>query len=175
MYEIPTVISEEYFFSYPKTLRSQFEDEKSGLIEGCYRDYGFLFDKDDYRLATGPQRKLRKHFVEWYSAVKMFEKTGYYSLSEKYECPSHTVKQGILKKLVPDQRAFRFIVENHPIHGQMQCPDLLLYKPDLSDWCFCEVKGPKDALRPEQAIYWKELIDVTGRRIVQVNLSESDE
>jgi hypothetical protein len=173
MQEIPKVISEEHVFAYPKALRSQFEDEGSGLIEKWYRDYRFLFDEHDFRLATGPQRKLRKHFVEWYTAIKMYEKTGYYSLSEKYECPSHTVKQDILKELLPDQNPFRFIIEDHPIHGRMQCPDLVLYKPDLSDWYFCEVKGPKDALRLEQALYWQELINITGKRIVQVNLTET--
>jgi len=173
MQAIPKVISEEHIFPYPKVLRSQFEDESSGLIEQWVGGYGFLFDKDDIRLATGPQRKLRKHFVEWYTAIKMFEKIGYYSLSEKYECPCHTVKQDILKKLVPDQRAFQFIVEDHPVHGKIQCPDLLLYKPDFSDWFFCEVKGPRDVLRLEQALFWQELIEVTGKRIVQANLTET--
>ena len=31
--------------------------------------------------------------------------------------------------------------------GRAQAPDLLMYAEDLSDWFFCEAKGPRDRLR----------------------------
>ena len=71
------------------------------------------------------------------------------------------------------EEAFRFMIHPHPIYGTGLCPELLLYKPDFSDWCFCTVKGPKGTLKWEQARYWQELIALTGKKIMQVSLTES--
>ena len=169
----PKVISGEFDFTYPKHLRKQFAQDTRGQVETWQREYPFLFDVRDASLATSYQgRSVSPHFLEWYAAIKMYETLGYYSLNEKYECPDHAAKQGTLRKLVSEE-AFRFIVNPHPVYGAGLCPELLLYKPDLSDWCFCTVRGPKDTLQLEQARYWQELIAVTGKKIMQVCLKET--
>ena len=54
----------------------------------------------------------------------------------------------------------------------VQCPDLLVYHPDLSDWFFCEVKGPRDSLRPEQIELFREMEHTTGKDVYVVNFGE---
>lgn len=56
--------------------------------------------------------------------------------------------------------------------GEPQCPDLLVYAPDRSDWFFVEVKGPRDRLRPKQRDYFDELTSVTGRPWFVARLKE---
>jgi hypothetical protein len=170
---IPRVISGEFDFTYPKQLRKQFAHDTRGQIESWQREYPFLFDVRDASLAASYQgRTLSPHFLEWYAAIKMYESFGYYSLNKNYECPDHAAKHGLLRRLASEE-AFHFIVNPHPVCGKGLCPELLLYKPDLSDWSFCTVKGPKESIKPEQARYWGELISVTGRKIVQVCLRET--
>jgi len=48
-----------------------------------------------------------------------------------------------------------------------QCPDLLCFKPDYTDWFFCEVKGPTDKLRDEQREYFS-LISSVSKKPIQV-------
>jgi hypothetical protein len=170
---LPRVLSEEFTFTYPKHLRKQFVHDTRGQIEAWQRDYPFLFDVRDASLANDYQgRSLSPYFLQWYAAIKLYETLGYYSLNEKYECSGHAAKQGLLRRLVSEE-AFRFIVNPHPIYGEGNCPELLLYKPDFSDWCFCTVSGPKDTMQLEQARYWRELIAVTGKKIMQVCLKEA--
>jgi uncharacterized protein DUF3553 len=170
---LPKVLSQEFAFTYPKQLRKQFAHDTRGQIEAWQREYSFLFDVRDASLATSYQgRSLSPHFLEWYAAIKMYETLGYYSLNKNYECPDHAAKQGLLRRLLSEQ-AFRFLVNPHPVYGEGHCPELLLYKPDLSDWCFCTVKGPKDTLQLEQARYWQELIAVSDKKIMQVCLKET--
>jgi hypothetical protein len=170
---LPRVISEDFTFTYPKHLRKQFVHDTSGQIEAWQRDYPFLFDVRDASLANDYQgRSLSPHFLEWYAAIKMYETLGYYSLNEKYECSGHAAKQGLLRKLLSEE-AFRFTTNPHPVYGEIPCPELLLYKPDLTDWCFCTVKSPKDTLQSDQVRYWQELITVTGKKIMQVFLKET--
>jgi hypothetical protein len=102
----------------------------------------------------------------------MYETLGYYSINKNYECPDHAAKQGLLRRLVSEE-TFRFLVNPHPVYGEGLCPELLLYKPDQSDWCFCTVQGPKGSLQYEQARYWQELIAVSGKKIMQVCLKET--
>jgi len=170
---IPRVVSQEFDFTYPKHLRKQYAHDTRGQIETWQREYPFLFDVRDASLAASYQgRTLSPHFLEWYAAIQMYESFGYYSLNKNYECPDHAAKHGLLRRLVSEQ-AFQFIINPHPIYGTGLCPELLLYKPDLSDWMFCAVKGPKETLKLEQARYWQELAAITGKKIVQVSLKES--
>ena len=169
----PKVLSEELDFSYPKFLRKQFAQDPPGQIETWRREYPFLFDVRDASLAGSYQgRALSPHFLEWYAAIKINETLGYYSLNKNYAYPDHAAKQGLLRKLTSEE-AFHFIVKPHPIYGTDLCPELLLYKPDFSDWCFCSVRGPKWSLTVEQARFWQELIAVTGKKIMQVCLKEA--
>lgn len=170
---VPRVVSQEFDFTYPKYLRKQFVQDTRGQIETWQRDYPFLFDVRDATLANEYQgRALNPHFLEWYAAIKLYETLGYYSLNKNYECPDHAAKQGLLRRLASEE-AFRFVINPHPVYGEGLCPELLLYKPDLSDWCFCTVTGPKDTLQLERARYWQELIAVTGKKIMQVSLKET--
>lgn len=170
---LPKVISGEFDFTYPKYLRKQYAQDTSGQVETWRRDYPFLFDVRDATLATSYHgRSLSPHFLEWFAAIKMYEGFGYYSLNQKYECPDHAAKQGLLRRLASEE-AFRFMVNPHPVYGEGHCPELLLYKQDLSDFCFCTVKSPKGTLQHDQARYWQELIAVTGKKIMQVCLKET--
>jgi hypothetical protein len=170
---VPKVISGEFDFSYPKHLRKQFAHDTRGQVETWQREYPFLFDVRDATLATSYQgRALSPHFLEWYAAIKMYETLGYYSLNKNYECTDHAAKQGLLRRLVSEE-AFRFLVNPHPVYGEGHCPELLLYRPDLSDCCFCTVQGPKGTMKLEQARYWQELIAVSGKKIMQVCLKET--
>lgn len=170
---VPKVISGEFDFTYPKHLRKQFAQDTRGQLETWQREYPFLFDVRDASLASDYQgRALSPHFLEWFAAIKMYEALGYYSLNEKYECPDHAAKHGLLRRLVTEE-AFRFIVNPHPVYGAGLCPELLLYKPDLSDWCFCTVLGPKGAMQYDQSRYWQELVALTGKKIMLVNLKEA--
>src|SRR3954452_10144677 len=87
------------------------------------------------------------HFYEWLGAVVLHHTTGYLSLVEKYEFATHPRKRQIVDQLLP--RAVRDALRDRN-QGRAQAPDLLMYAEDLSDWFFCEVKGPGDRLRDEQ-------------------------
>lgn len=170
---LPRVIAEEMVFTYPKHLKKQFLHDTRGQIEAWQRDYPFLFDVRDASLANDYQgRTLNPHFLEWFAAIKIHEVLGYYSLNEKYESAGHAAKQGTLRKLVSED-AFRFMTTPHQVYGEGLCPELLLYRPDFSDWCFCTVRSTKSALEPERVRYWQELIRITGKRIMQVTIKEA--
>jgi hypothetical protein len=40
-----------------------------------------------------------------------------------------------------------------------------MYAEDLSDWFFCEVKGPRDRLREEQVRKFEHLADMTSKPV----------
>jgi hypothetical protein len=50
----------------------------------------------------------------------------------------------LLEKIIGTQ-VFRRLCEH-----DAWAPDFFVYKEDHSDWFFCEVKGPRDELRPSQ-------------------------
>ena len=50
-------------------------------------------------------------------------------------------------------------------NNSTQCPDLLTYSPDMSDWFFCEVKGLGDRLSPAQKEYFEELSKLSDKSI----------
>jgi hypothetical protein len=127
------------------------------------RRFPELFDEDDLRLAQGPQGPKGYHFVEWLAAIVLHHTAGYLSLVSKYEFRNHPAKQRIVAQLLaPDIRA---ALRDRVEHGSAQPPDLLMYAPDLSDWFFCEVKGPGDALRPQQVRKFDALAAMTGRPV----------
>jgi VRR-NUC domain-containing protein len=49
--------------------------------------------------------------------------------------------------------------------SRAQAPDLFMYARDLSDWFFCEVKGPRDHLRKEQIRKFELLADMTAKPV----------
>lgn len=122
-----------------------------------------LFDEDDLRLAQGPQGPKGYHFVEWLAAIVLHHTTGYLSLVSKYEFRAHPAKQRIVAQLLAPE--IRGALRDRVEHGSAQAPDLLMYAPDLSDWFFCEVKGPGDVLRPQQVRKFDALATMTGRPV----------
>jgi hypothetical protein len=71
------------------------------------------------------------------------------SLIEQYEFKAYGRKREVVKRLLPPE-VFTLVTDHKPCFGGVQCPDLLTYSPDYSDWFFCEVKGPGDRLQKSQ-------------------------
>jgi hypothetical protein len=120
------------------------------------------FDEYDLRIAKN-QAELGYHYFEWLAAVLLYHTYGYLSLVEQYQFKNHKRKHAILKRLV-EPRVIEFIQE-HPAYGNIQCPDLLVYKPDESDWFFCEVKSPNDTLREKQVSFFRSLSRVSRKPV----------
>jgi hypothetical protein len=125
-----------------------------------------LFDDDDVRLAKS---QPGIHFYEWLAAIVLHHATGYLSLVEKYEFATHRRKQQIVAQLLPRPVQDALRERNQ---GRAQAPDLLMYAEDLSDWFFCEAKGPRDRLRDEQVRKFGMLADMTSNpvRLIEFRL-----
>ena len=131
----------DYSFSFLAGQRQRFRDGE--LVREWRTRYPNLFDDDDQRVLKTSQQR-RYHFLEWLSAVLLFESMGYLSLVEKYTSKSHPQKQGPLRKcLTQELEAWLYANES----GQ---PDLFVYSSNHSEWFFCEVKGPGDRIRRNQ-------------------------
>jgi hypothetical protein len=118
-----------------------------------------LFDDDDLRIAKS---QPGVHFYEWLGAIVLHHTTGYLSLVEKYEFATPPRKQQIVAQLLP--RPVGDALRDRS-QGRAQAPDLLMYAEDLSDWFFCEVKGPSDRLRDEQIRKFGLLAEVTSKPV----------
>jgi len=142
----------------------QLDKFRSGELWNLWGEqYPQLFESQDIDIARN-QARNGYHYFEWLAAITMWERTGYLSLVEKYEDKNHKKKQEIVKRLVsPD--LFNLISNHRIIYRTTQCPDLFVYAPDFSDWYFCEVKGPKDRIRPSQKLFFDELSRVSGKEI----------
>ena len=153
-----------------KTSDGEHDRFKSGeLIDAWAGQYPHLFDADDVRRAKA-HAHTGHQFVEWLAAVKVFEEFGYRSLLQRYDSPSHEDKLKILRRLLPDDIREFLLGRRQREDRATLWPDLLVYKPDYSDYFFCEVKG-RDALRPEQVDLFLKLSEKTGHpvKMVQVN------
>ncbi len=104
-----------------------------------------LFDEQDMGIA---HNQPDYHFWEWLAAIVLYHATGYRALVEKYAFANHPRKRDIVAKLLPD--GVLRVLRDRTEHGSTQGPDLLMYAADMSDWFFCEVKGPSDHLQPVQ-------------------------
>jgi len=141
-------------------VRSQRARWQSGSLAQEWRTrFQNLFDDDDLRIATS-QPSI--HFYEWLGAIVLHHTTGYLSLVEKYEFATHPRKQQIVAQLLPG--SVRDALRDRS-QGRAQAPDLLMYAEDLSDWFFCEVKGPRDRLRGEQVRKFGLLAEMTSRPV----------
>jgi hypothetical protein len=142
---------------------------KSGhLAPEWKKKFPELFDDDDLRLANS---QSGNHFYEWLGAIVLHHTTGYLSLVEKYEFGRHRRKQDIVAQLLPTPVRDAL---NYRGQGYTQAPDLLMYAEDLSDWFFCEVKGPGDRLSDEQKRKFQVLADMTAKpvRLLKFNHRE---
>lgn len=147
-------------YSFVESQRARF---MTGVLwrEWAQR-YPELFDDDDIRIAQ-TQAPHGKHFFEWLGAILLYETTGYLSLVEKYEFGSHSRKQAIVETLFGSPKPKPLKVSGE--RSRTQLPDLLVYAPDMRDWYFCEVKGPRDKLSPGQRRLFEQLAETFGRSV----------
>lgn len=113
------------------------------------------------------------------AGISLYKKIGYLSLVEKYESPkAHSRKHDLFKKLAGDDFA-RFAAGDRPAIGsgentkrdERQCPDLLLYAPDFSDWFFCEVKAG-ESIGKSQDDFFPIVKKMTGKPIYLIVLNQ---
>lgn len=143
---------------------------KEGTLWQQWHDtYPELFDDDDIRVLESQANKHK--FDEWYAAIKIYEKTGYLSLVEKYQHNAHPRKRKFISQFGSQtlEIADKFIRNGF---GGSYGPDLLVYAPDHSEWFFCEVKGPRDSFNKNQLANFPELADLLQKPIRIVRLSE---
>ncbi len=142
---------------------SQHAEFKSGRLWQSWSGlYPELYDSDDVRVAK-TQAKMGYHFYEWLAALLIYQSTGYLSLIESYEFKIQKKKQKLLSQILPE--AVLSAVREITAEGKVQCPDLLVYAPDHSDWYFCEVKGPNDRMREIQKERFQKLAEASGKPI----------
>ena len=146
-----------------ESLRRRFQ---SGELAKEWREkYPQLFEDDDFRLAlTQPIN----HFYEWMAAIHLCEDKGYFSLVEKYQYNIHPYKQSIVQKL--DFEDLRKVMDYQRLKNKVQLPDLLVYKPDFSDWFFYEIKGGLDRLREEQAKHFETISLLSGKPVYLIKI-----
>ena len=125
------------------------------------QQYPHLFDAHDLTLALGAQGRKGYHFVEWLGAIVLHLATGYNALVSKYQYSKHSAKRQVIRSLGLSD----LVRQRHPVYGNAQGPDLLMYRADLTDYFFCEIKGPDDALRNAQPAYFEHLERETGRPV----------
>lgn len=112
------------------------------------RQYAEIFDDDCCRITL---RQPEYHFNEWFAAVRIYEEYGWLSLVEQYEFKNHQRKRGLVSRIVTQPDLLQFILMGPTARRAAdaaltgQCPDLLCYAPDLSEWFFCEVKCPPES------------------------------
>jgi len=128
-------------FVFRKSQRDRF---RSGdLIREWRKHYPNIFDAHDELVLQTPYQRTH-NFYEWLAAVLIFESMGYLSLVVKYTAKSHASKHVPLRSCLTPPLA-DWVFKNET--GQ---PDLFVYSVDHKDWFFCEVKGPRDRIRPNQ-------------------------
>lgn len=135
---------------------------KGNLVEDWSLMYPFLFDAQDTQIALN-QRHLSYHYYEWFAAILLYHTRGLLSLIETYAYKSHKRQRKILETLVAGKTLD--LITSRGISSVTQCPDLLLYTPERSEWFFCEVKGPRDKLHEKQINFFHELEGVSGKQI----------
>ena len=142
---------------------------RSGILPREWKaQYPDLFDDDDLRLALS---QPNNHFFEWCGARYLLEEKGYLSLLEKYQYKSHTYhkqKQRILENLKFEGLHKAIAYSN--LRRRQQLPDLLAYKPDFSDWFFCEIKGGTDKLRDEQVNHFRTISELSNKRVYWIKI-----
>jgi hypothetical protein len=129
--------------------RSEYREWRTGTVakEWAAR-YPSVFDADDLRLALVRCAQGR-HYFEWAAARHLHHVTGFNALVCKYEFAAHRTKRAIVERLIPS--SIDVILRDRTKFGSAQAPDLLMYAPDFTSYFFCEVKGPTDRIRKEQA------------------------
>lgn len=154
-------------FTFSRREREQF---RSGyLIRQWAEQYPFLFGPEEVSAALSSSGKRTGSFFEWVSAVRLYEARGYYSLLRDYAPSSQNGKHEFVGKLCG--KVVTGFMAAAP--AKTQFPDLLVYTPDLSEWYFCDVKGPGDIVRKSEETFFPRLADGTGAGIYLLTLSLS--
>jgi hypothetical protein len=131
-----------------------------GLRRDWAQRYPMLFTEHQVRRALNQRQN---HYFEWRTAIELYDTYGCRSL-QKYEFPSASrLKAGDVARLLG--RDVHAWLNKRQRRRVVQCPDLLAFRPDMSDAQFYEVKGPSDSLRPEQKVFFAKLSVVTGRPV----------
>ena len=107
-------------------------------------------------------------FYESLAAVLIYHATGHLSLVDYYQYGTHVRTNGVFRKLAGSE------VTDVVRQTRTYCPDLLVYKVDLSDWYFVEVKGPSDSLRVNQIALFDNLLRSTGKPIYIMQFTQLD-
>jgi hypothetical protein len=150
---------------FPFTLEQRRRFQTGELWQEWTRRYPDIFDDLDRAIAkTQAPKRMGYHFYEWLAAVLIFESMGYLSLVEHYEFKKHKRKQEIVHARVSPE-LFKLITHHSKDYGRVQCPDLFVYSLETADWFFCEVKGPKDAVRERQRQFFEALETTSGQPI----------
>jgi hypothetical protein len=151
------------------TSQVQRELFKSGiLLRQWTENYPNIFDVQDVKIALN---QPDYHFYEWLSAVMLWHSIGYLSLVEKYEFKRHKRKQEILMNLISSD-LFVLVTDHKKEFGNTQVPDLFVYAPDMSDWFFCEVKGPHDKMSLKQNRFFEALSNTAKKPIYVMKFLE---
>lgn len=146
------------FGTFPVT-QAQRERYKCGeLWLQWFKDYPNIFHESDQKVAENDGHR-GVGFYESLAAILIYNLTGYVSLVDYYQYRPHARKNEIFRQLVGDELA------DSAYQTKTYCPDLLVYKPDLSNWYFVEVKGPTDRLRPNQVELFAHLQSITHKSV----------
>jgi len=141
-----------------------------------WRDmYPCLFDVDpewDRALFYNQGVVYGRHFNEWLASLVLYHVTGFHTLNQKYQFKKHKNKRKILESLcMPD--SLHDLIDGSD--KSAQCPDLLVYDPkDRSKWFFCEVKGPRDRLQPNQLNLFHRLAITGGKPVYVLSIAEAE-
>ncbi len=157
------MLDELGLLKYHERQRERFRTGQ--LVIEWHESYPSLFDKQDFKIAAN-QAHLGYHFFEWLAAIILYKSLGLLSLVEQYEFRVHQRKQEVLTKTM-SEKMLSLIREHQSEFGNVQCPDLLVYAPDYSDWFFCEVKGPGDRVRDNQLKFFEALAEA-GKKPIRV-------
>jgi hypothetical protein len=129
------------------------------LVEKWSREYPFLFDLDNRRNARS-QCKVGYHFGEWFTAIALFHRYELHAIVGKYTFVGHRWKTEAFEHVVKDQTLREFLRGTLDTK-RLKRPDLLVYRRDLSGYCFIEVKV-RDRLTQEQWTHFQEIERRTG-------------
>lgn len=154
-----------YYFH--RKLREQFKLRK--LTDVWFEQYPQIFDENDRLIA---KNQPLYHFYEWLAAILIFHTTGHLSLVEQYAYKRHHRKNQVLRDLLAAD-LLDFIMNHNAEYGKRQCPDLFVYKQDMSEWFFCEVKGPTDSISKGQERFFAALAERSGKPIQFVQFRET--
>jgi hypothetical protein len=144
---------------YPQTLRNAWPRP---LADQWYEQYPELFDEKDLGL-TQSEGHRNFHFVEWFTAVHLFQRDGASSLMEKYIFKSHERKVARCLEILTEDE-WRFL-NSLWYDDHVQPPDLLVIGKDNASFSFAEVKGPGDSISEAQEASHHRIANTLGKTI----------